>query len=56
VGVSPTLFDRAIRDHLMPQPVRIFGRTVWRRQKLDEALAALDKTDDGDDPWGRMVA
>jgi predicted DNA-binding transcriptional regulator AlpA len=41
VGVSPTLFDRMVTDHKMPKPVRIYGRTVWDRRKVDAAFDAL---------------
>ena len=51
IGVSPTTFDRMIRDRLMPKPVRIYGRTVWDIRKLDAAFAALDKDADADDGW-----
>jgi len=54
VGVSPSTFDRMVADKLMPQPIRIYGRIVWDIRKLDEAFAALDKNDAGDDPWGKM--
>jgi len=54
VGVSPTTFDRMIKDRLMPQPLRIYGRTVWDVRKLDDAFAALDRSETADDPWGNM--
>jgi len=56
VGVSPTTFDRMVRDGLMPQPVRIYvRRTVWDIRKLDAAFAALDRSETPDDPWGKMA-
>jgi predicted DNA-binding transcriptional regulator AlpA len=51
VGVSPTTFDRMVRDKLMPQPIRIYGRIVWDIRKLDEAFAAFDKSEPSDNPW-----
>ncbi len=54
IGVSPTKFDQMIKDGRMPKPKRIDGRTVWDRLKLDEAFAALDTDDSGDDRWGQM--
>ena len=51
VGVSPATFDRMIRDGLMPAPIRIYGRVVWDIRKLDEAFAALDKSEPSDNPW-----
>jgi len=53
VGVSPTTFDRMIKDRLMPEPIRIYGRTVWDVRKLDVAFAALDTGDEADDVWSR---
>jgi predicted DNA-binding transcriptional regulator AlpA len=42
IGVSPSHFDKLIRDHVMPPPKRLGGRVVWDRKQLDEALDALD--------------
>ena len=41
VGVSPSLFDRMIKDGLMPHPIRVYGRVLWDRVSLDDAFAAL---------------
>ena len=55
VGVSPTTFDRMIKDGLMPRPLRIYGRIVWDIRKLDAAFKALDETvTSNDDPWSKM--
>jgi len=54
VGVSPSTFDRMIADKLMPPPIRIYGRNIWDIRKLDEAFAALDKSEPNDDPWDEM--
>src|SRR5262245_58534447 len=53
VVVSPTTFDRMIKDRLMPEPIRIYGRTVWDVRKLDVAFAELDTDDKADDVWSR---
>ncbi|WP_458757844.1 helix-turn-helix transcriptional regulator [Afipia sp. TerB] len=42
IGVSPSHFDKLIRDHVMPPQKRLGGRVVWDRKQLDEALDALD--------------
>jgi predicted DNA-binding transcriptional regulator AlpA len=56
IGISPSLFDEMVKDDRMPKPVRINGRTVWDRLKLDEAFAALsDEERNGDDPWGKVA-
>ena len=52
VGISPGLFDRAVKDGFMPKPLRIYGRLVWDLMRLDQAFMALaedDSTDGGDD-------
>ncbi len=55
IGISPTLFDEMVRDGRMPKPVRINGRTVWDRLKLDEAFAGLSDDQIDDDPWGDVA-
>lgn len=45
IGVSPTKFDEMVADRLMPKAIRIGGRKVWDRRKLDEAFDALDEDD-----------
>jgi predicted DNA-binding transcriptional regulator AlpA len=55
VGVSPTTFDRMVKERLMPQPLHIYGRRVWDRHKIDVAFAALESDDAADDPWGKMA-
>ena len=51
IGVSPTLFDEMVEDGRMPKPVRINGRTVWDRVRLDEAFAGLSDEDREGSPW-----
>ena len=56
VGVKPTLFDEMVKDHRMPAPKRINGRTVWDRLALDEAFTGLESDNDAN-PWdGENVA
>lgn len=38
VGLSASVFDRAVRDGDMPAPAEIAGIKVWSRRKLEEAL------------------
>jgi predicted DNA-binding transcriptional regulator AlpA len=54
VGVSPTLFDKAVAEAKMPKPFRLYGRVLWDIRKLDAAITALDTEDGADDPWGKM--
>jgi len=55
VGVSPGTFDRMTRDGLMPKPIRIYGRTVWDRQRLDVAFGELSGGASGADQWDRLA-
>jgi predicted DNA-binding transcriptional regulator AlpA len=55
IGVSPTLFDRAVADAKMPKPFRLYGRVLWDIRKLDAAITALDTEVGVDDSWGRMA-
>jgi predicted DNA-binding transcriptional regulator AlpA len=48
IGVSPTKFDEMVKDKRIPRAIRIDGRRVWDRIKLDEAFAALpDEGEEG---------
>jgi predicted DNA-binding transcriptional regulator AlpA len=55
VGISPTLFDRAVEDGKMPKPFRLYARVLWDIRKLDVAITALDTEDAGNDVWGSMA-
>jgi hypothetical protein len=56
IGVSPSLFDRAVKERKLPTPFKLFGRVLWCRRKLDAALDLLAGADDtADDPWGEMA-
>jgi predicted DNA-binding transcriptional regulator AlpA len=56
IGISPSLFDRGIKDRLWPKPFRVYGRVLWCRRKLDAALDLLAGADDtADDPWSQMA-
>lgn len=55
VGVSPSVFDRMIRDGLMPKPVRVYNRCVWDRRRLDAAFGALSGVQPGGDQWDRLA-
>ena len=55
IGISPSLFDEMVRDGRMPKPVRMNGRTVWDRLKVDEAFAGLSVDQIADDPWNDVA-
>jgi predicted DNA-binding transcriptional regulator AlpA len=55
VGVSPSTFDRMVRDRLMPAPVRVYSRTIWDRQRLDDAFGALSGVEPASDQWDRLA-
>jgi predicted DNA-binding transcriptional regulator AlpA len=40
LGISRATFWRRVGDGTFPQPTRIVGRTLWRR---DELLAVVDR-------------
>lgn len=40
-GVSPSTFDKMMKDGLIPPPVKIYARNVFDLHKLDAALNAL---------------
>jgi hypothetical protein len=45
-----------VRDRLMPKAIRVYGRVLWDRLRLDEAFAALsDAGQDGEDRWDRAA-
>ena len=50
VGVGTTLFDEMVKDGRMPAPKRINSKTIWHRQEIDEAFAALPSDEDAN-PW-----
>ena len=56
-GVSRSLFDRMVKDRLVPGPIRLYGRVIWDRHKLDLAFAALsdEDTDRQDTAWDHMA-
>lgn len=41
IGISATLFDRLVADHLMPDARVIYGRLVWDVGEVAEAFRAL---------------
>jgi excisionase family DNA binding protein len=52
VGVGRTKFDELVADGRMPKPVRIDGRVLWDRIKLDAFFT--DLADDLPNPLDRM--
>jgi len=55
IGVGGTKFDEMVADGRMPAPVKIDGRTVWDRAKIDEAFAALSESAaSGKSGWDRL--
>lgn len=55
IGVGTSKFDEMVKDGRMPHPVRIDGRVIWDRCKLD--LAFEDLTVDGAvNPWDETLA
>ena len=56
IGVSPSLFDRLIREKIMPKPKLIFSRKVWDVKKLDIAFDQIngDNSDEIGDIWSKL--
>jgi len=46
-GVGTTLFDRAVADGILPKPFRLYGRVLWCRLAIDEALNMLRDAQQG---------
>ena len=55
IGIGVTLFDQLIADGRMPKPKRINARTVWDREQLDAAFAALPDDSERDDQWSNVA-
>lgn len=51
IGIGPTKFDELVSEGQMPRPKRIGGRTVWDRNALDEAFAALGEAAGNSKGW-----
>lgn len=45
VGVSPTHFDKLVRQGIMPAPNLLLGRNVWDVRVLDRVLDAMSGAD-----------
>lgn len=42
-SLSLRSIDRAVAKGLLPRPVRVAGRRLWREQDIDRALARLEQ-------------
>lgn len=42
IGVSPSTFDKLVKDGLMPRPKRVYGRVLWDIRAVDVAFDLLD--------------
>lgn len=54
-GVSPTTFDKGVRDGSLPRSVRYLGCVRWDLHELDPALDRLrggGVSTDNANPWG----
>jgi hypothetical protein len=59
VAISPSLFDRAVRDGLMPPARLCYGRCVWDRKEVEQffslwphkASGPDSAPDDTENPW-----
>jgi predicted DNA-binding transcriptional regulator AlpA len=55
MGIGATLFDRLIAAGRVPRPVRLDGRVIWDRRKLDRFLDDLFDQPEFEDPHSRAV-
>lgn len=46
VGVSPSTFDKLVKDGLMPNPKHVLARKIWDARALDLAFEALPGDDE----------
>lgn len=51
IGLSPTGFDRLVREKQMPRPKHVGGRRIWDLRALDLAFDALDVRNADANPW-----
>lgn len=54
IGVGSTKFDQLVSDGRMPKPMRIDGRIIWDRIKLDQAFAALSEDGNRRNEWDTL--
>lgn len=56
LGISASLFDRLVKEGVLPKPIALSGRVVWDRLRLDSVFEALsDLASVADDPWGNAA-
>lgn len=61
VGVSAALFDRLVRDGVMPKPIALRRRRIWFIESLTDRLRQLaDRAEPAgpvvaDDPWLKRI-
>lgn len=56
IGISPSTFDKLVKDRRMPEPKRINARAIWDLHELDLAFAALPGGDaEHADSWGDVA-
>jgi hypothetical protein len=51
IGVSPRKFDELVADGRVSRPIKIDGRSIWDRKRLDQNLDALGGNAEDVDQW-----
>jgi predicted DNA-binding transcriptional regulator AlpA len=52
VSLSPSMFDKMIKDGRLPKPKKFGGASVWDMRQLDLVFDALpDANNDNVNPW-----
>jgi hypothetical protein len=50
-SIGITLFERLVRERILPGPKRLGGRVVWDRHQLDKAFDVLPNDGDHETDW-----
>ena len=52
VALSPSMFDKMIKDGRLPKPKKFGDASVWDMRQLDLAFEAMpDANNDNTNPW-----
>jgi predicted DNA-binding transcriptional regulator AlpA len=52
LGISSSLFDRAVQIGAMPAPYELFGRIIWDAEEVHAALRRLPKRGGKEQDYG----
>ena len=53
VGLSPSMFDKMVKEGRLPKPTRFGGASVWDMRLLDQAFdEPQGSANENENPWG----